>query len=662
MREVIKENMYRDGTAESDIQKKWWTGDPKRLYETIWPLVNSIRTDNSVRHVANIKYYNMYANQALNNLSAAKSRTTNTMGSHFGESSQLTYNVVKSCIDSARSKISKERPRPYFLTEKGSYQLQKRAQKLNDFIVGLFDGMGQGGVVSESLYNIGSECFLDACITGTGTAKMYIKDSKVVCERFISDELIIDQFEGCYRTPRSAHQVKYIDREVLKDLYPEAEHRYAIENATAAQTGNRSETQDMIPVVESYHLPSGKDADDGIRTITIQTGTLKTAKWTRDYFPFLVQRWSLRPVGFYGIGLAEELQGIQREINNTLSNIQTGLRRIAVPRAWCHISDHSVKKKMTNKIGEINYYKETPPTIVTPQAFNAETYNHVDRLFAKAYEITGISQLSASSQKPSGITAGIALRNMQEIESERFSTVHKMYQDFFVPQATYMALDFLDELLESGVDTTVIMKDGMTQQEVKYSEVRIDREDFTVKAYPTAFLPTEPAGKFAAVQEGVEAGFFSQEEALELLDFPDLGKVINVKTAVRRASFAYVEDLIDKAKYSPVEPYADMQLIGELCQSYYLEGRTRGMPEKILKILRRVMKEIETKQMEMQQKAEQQQMEQQAALQAQELEHQGNMLRQQQEIEQAIPAEVLALPAGNEELPPEIPQEVPIEI
>lgn len=613
--EIIKEDYYKkNNNDDGDQLKKWWTADKDRLFESIWPLVNSIRQSQSTRHTSNIKFYNLYSNQSLNNLTAASYSYGNSMGSYFGESARLTYNVVKSCIDTARSKIAKEKPRPFFLTTDGNWLLQQKSKKLNNFILGLFDQMGQGGLVRESLYDIGNEVFLDACISGTGTAKMFIKDGKVVCERFISDELIVDQFEGIYRTPRSAHQVKYIDREVLRGLFPEAKLQQHIDAATAAQTGNQSDTQDMIPVVESYHLPSTDKGSDGIRVVSIQTATLEAKPWKKNYFPFLIQRWSVRPVGFYGIGLAEELQGIQREINYTLANIQIGLRRLAVPRVYAHIADHNPKKKMTNEIGEIYYYKDKPPIFNTAQAFNAETYNHVDRLFDKAFEITGISQLSSTSQKPAGLNSGVALRNYQDIESERFATVHQMYENFFVPQATMMALDFLDELLESGVDTVVVMKDGMTQQPVKYSDVQIDRDSFSVKPYPTAFLPSEPAGKFAQVQEGVESGMFSQDEARELLDFPDISKMNRVKLAKRNAVQAYVEKLIDSGKYSPVEPYQDIDLTQELCQAYYLEGRTQGMPEGRLKLLRRVMQEIKTKQDAMKEAAMEQMAAEQAAM------------------------------------------------
>ena len=586
-----KENLGDDG----NIVRKWWLSDPKRLFENVWPLVNSIRQSQSIRHVSNIRFYNLYANQALNNLSAARYNSSNNMGSYFGESARLTYNVVKSCVDTARSKIAKEKPRPFFVTTDGNWMLQQKAKKMNTFMVALFNQMGAGGLVRESLYTIGSESFLDAAISGTGAAKMYIKNEKIVCERFISDELIIDQFEGMYRTPRSAHQVKYIDREVLYDLYPE--HKKFIGEATAAQTGTENYTQDMIPVIESYHLPSSEGAEDGLLSVTIQTGTLKSVRWDREYFPFLLQRWTLRPVGFFGIGLAEELQGIQREINYTLSNIQIGLRRIAVPRVWLHIADHNPKKKMTNEIGEINYYRDKPPFIVNPVAFNPETYNHVDRLFNKAYEITGISQLSSMAQKPAGLDSGVALRNYQDIESERFASVHQMYEDFFI-QATYMALDYLDELLEAGIDTTVVMKDGMTQQPVKYSQVKLPKDSFNIEAYPTAFLPSEPSGKFAKVQESIEAGMFTLEEGRELLDFPDIVKMNRVKLAPRNACISYVEKMIETGKYKAIEPYQDMTLTKQLAQAYYLEGRSQGMPEDRLKLLRRCLQEIKTREEE----------------------------------------------------------------
>lgn len=589
-RDNAKKYTYYNAQTDQDLQRKWWRIEDTRMHESIWPLINGIMQSQGTRHKSNHQFYRMYQNQSTDGMSAA--RQLNSFAHYFGAQTRTTFNVIKSCIDTARSKIVKQKPRPFFLTENGNWHLQKKAERLNQFMLALFDQMGtQNGLIRESLYTIGSDVFFDAAITGTGAARMGIKGNRVYCERFLSDELIVDQFEGIYRTPRSLHQIKYIDREVLLDIYPEAEFRKLILDARSAVTNQLQGSQDMIPVIESYHLRSGKEAKDGCRAVTIETGTLFKGSWDKEYFPYLIQRWSQRPIGFFGIGLAEELQGIQREINHLLSLIQTGLKRVAIPRVYWHIGDHKSRKTMSNEIGEHHFYREKPPFVNTPQAFNSETYMHLDRLFGKAFELSGISQLGATSRKPSGLNSGVALREYQDIESERFATVHLMYENFFTPQATYMVLDMLDDLLESGHDTIVQSKDGITQQRIKYSDVRIPQDSFTVRPYPTNFLPSEPAGKFAKVQELVEAGLYDVEEARELLDFPDIKKTNRVKTAVRNACISQIERIIDTGEYQPVEPYQDIQLTQKLAQHYYLEGRNNGMPEDRLALLQTLLTE-----------------------------------------------------------------------
>jgi len=87
-----------------------------------------------------------------------------------------------------------------------------------------------------------------------------------------------------------------------------------------------------------------------------------------------------------------------------------------------------------------------------------------------------------------------------------------------------------------------------------------------------------------------------------------------VKLAVRNSVQAYVEKLIESAKYSPIEPYQDIALTKELCQAYYLEGRTQGMPEDRLKLLRRVLQEIQTKETAMEEAAMEKMAAEQAAM------------------------------------------------
>ena len=107
---------------------------------------------------------------------------------------------------------------------------------------------------------------------------------------------------------------------------------------------------------------------------------------------------------------------------------------------------------------------------------------------------------------------------------------------------------------------------------------------------------------------------FDQDEARELLDFPDISKANQIKLAPRNAVIAYIEKMIETGDYYPIEPYQDIALTLVLAQSYYLEGRTKGMPEERLELLRRLMQEIKAKQEQAQAVMEQQMQQQQQQL------------------------------------------------
>ena len=66
----------------------------------------------------------------------------------------------------------------------------------------------------------------------------------------------------------------------------------------------------MVKVIESWHLSSGPKAKDGKHTICTNA-TLFKEDYDKEYFPFVFFRWNVRPVGFFGQGLAEQLQGLQ---------------------------------------------------------------------------------------------------------------------------------------------------------------------------------------------------------------------------------------------------------------------------------------------------------------------------------------------------------------
>lgn len=583
--------------TKGQIRDKWWEVSDKEMHAHIFGVVQAIKQAQSYRNIQNLRYARLYSNMELLGLNGGMFARGSDIGSGVLTQSRVTYNVIKSCIDTAAAKIAKNKPRAYFLTDGGEWTMQRKAMRLTKYMEGLFDAIGTAEGDNRTLYGLGRRAFVDAGVFGTGGTKFYIDaaEKTVKAERCFIDEIVVDEIEGRYETPRQLHQEKLIDREIMLDMFPDYE--YQIKSArNGVPATSMPSSADMIVVLESWHLPSRKDAEDGKKVISIENCTLNVVPWKRDYFPFTFQRWCPRLLGFYGSGLAEELIGIQLEINKLLRSIQISQHLMSVPQIWLEYASKAVAKHINNEFGGIKYYTGAPPIFMVPQAMSAEIYQHLENLYHKAYEITGISQLSAASKKPAGLDAAVALREMQDIETERFQLVGQRYEDYFMDSCR-ICLDFLDDIADDlGGNPAVRIKEGENSKAIKWKDVRMPKDQYTLRIFPTALLPSLPAGKLQKVQEMVQAGFWNKEEAMDLLDYPDIkaANQYSLALAQRRDIKRMIENMVENNIYEVPEPFMNLDMARSMAQSFYLYGRSEGMPENSLELLRRFMDDVQT--------------------------------------------------------------------
>jgi hypothetical protein len=590
MANIPVEYYNTQNSGPKDIKSKWWKAQDELMYESIFGVVERIDQAQSYRTVNNVRFARLYQNMELIGLDAGQFARSSDNQTFI--QNRVTYNVVKSCIDTAAAKIAKNKPRPFFMTDGGNWDMQRRALRLNKYMEGLFDSIGTGDGDNRTLYGMGRRSFVDSCISGLGATKFFVEGDTVKAERVISQEIVVDDIEGRYEQPRQLFQKKLVFREILADAYPEFREKIIAVPSGIKKDQDGLSSADMITVIEAWHLPSSEDSDDGKKVIAIENCTLRVDDWKKDYFPFVFQRWSPRQLGFYGCGLAEELIGIQLEINKWLRNIQISQHLMSSPQVWLEYASKVVSKHINNEKGGIKYYAGKPPIFLVPQAMSAEIYQHLETLYNKAFQITGISQLSATSKKPSGVDAAVALRELQDIESERFQLVGQRYEDSFM-DATRICLDLLDDIAATGANPAVRIREGEKSFVAKWKDCRLPKDQYTLRPFPTALLPSTPAGKFAKVQEMMQAGFWTKEESMDLLDMPDIKMVISLKTAQRRDLKRMIEKMVDDGEYTPPEPFINLEMARDLAQSYYLYGRSEGMPEDRLELLLRFMEDVQ---------------------------------------------------------------------
>ena len=587
-----------------DHPKKWWLLKDMEKAQGIVATVTAIHNADAARQTQYQISARLYGNtniMGINGLSFSKIQATQAT-----LKDRVSYNVIQAAVDTLVSKITKNKPKPAFVTSGGSWKVQRLAKKLDKFVDGIF--------YENNIYEKTAYAFRDACVFGNGVIHVYEDEDTGRCkfERVIPSELYVDNMEAFYGYPRQMHRVKNVDRSVLKELYPQ--HKEKINEANAATidiTGTYQAVADQVTIVESWHLPSGKDASDGQHVIAIDNCILFEEKWTKSYFPFAIIPWCQRLYGFWGQGLAEQVQNIQLEINKLLWVIQRSMHMAGTFKVFLEHGSKIVKEHVSNDIGVLINYTGTPPSYVTPPIVPPEIYAHLQTLKTQAFEQAGISMLSATSQKPAGLDSGAALREYNDIETERFTQTGHTYEDFFVKLAE-LAINVVKDIYAREKSYKVQSPGKKFLDTLDWKHIKLEDEEYTLKIYPVSRLPNDPAGQLQTITEYIQAGFISPRAGRRLLDFPDLEKEEDLGTSQEDYLHKVIEEIVDEGKPYVLEPDDDAILAKQLALQYLPYAKMNNCPEMHLQVLRDFITQCDNMQAMMQQAMQLQQLPPQA--------------------------------------------------
>ena len=550
----------------------WWETGVDDCHDELMGVINELNDNHYDRMLANLDYLKVYS-QRRYDLQDFRQGVVKTASYALDkrDDMRMRLNVTQSMIDTITSKIGKNRPRPMYLTEGGDYSLRTKAKMMGRMMEGLF--------LQSKLYDIMPKIFQDSCIFDLGVLKIYAENGKIYVERVFANEILWDMDDALYGEPQSLYQVKKVHKSYLLDRF--SGFSSEINNLLGGKQEENPDSE-LIECVEAWHLPTSPDSGDGRHVICIEGVTLLDEEYTRTQFPFLFLKWSDSIVGFGGISLAEQLYPVQKEINSLCIRIQQSMHLLSVPLVFIQAGSKVAPSHIRNQPGTIIHYNGQPPVVYTPQAVHPEVFNHLDRLYQRAYEISGISELSATGKKPAGLESGAALRIYHDIETERFILIGRRYESAFMSAAEHY-FDLAEEIVAEQGSFPVQTTYRREMTKVDFEKIRMARDEFILEPFPVSILPSLPAGKLQTVQELINIGVIDKKEQItRLLDFPDLNSVSQVYEAAEADVEWRISKILDEGEYVGPEPYMDLNLAKQRFQLAYLEARQKGVePEKI---------------------------------------------------------------------------------
>lgn len=505
-------------------------------------------------------YARLYGNQSLWSFAGQNlTKMDQTIGL---PQERPTFNLVQSVTDTLVSRITQSRPQPVFLTDNGDYKQRTLAKKLNAFVLGEFYQM--------KAYELVSQALRDALVWGTGCLHVFeTPDAKVGLERVICTELLVDPNEAMYGDPRQLYRIKLIDRDVLEANFPKLKEKIKV--AAKGYPDNSADTSktvsDLVMVVEGWHLPSGKNAKDGRHMLACSSGMLVDEPYTKDCLPFVFMHYSKRQLGFWSQGVAEQLMGTQMELNSILYTISRAIKLVGVPRVFQEDGSKVVAAHHNNEIGVIVKYRGTKPSYEVAPCNAPELYAERDKLIQYGYQQSGVSALQASSQKPAGLDSGEAIRTYDDISTDRFASLSRNYDNVFI-DLSYQIVDKAHDIAERDGKYSTVYPQRNGIKEINLKEADLVKDSFIIQCFTQSSLPKDPAGRLQKVTEMIQSGMISIQEGRRLLDYPDLDQVEKLANAAEERIFQILDDIIEKGKYTPPDPFIDLNLATQLTVQY----------------------------------------------------------------------------------------------
>lgn len=441
-------------------------------------------------------------------------------------------NVIKSVIDALVSKISNQKVRPYFSPVNGLFSTRAIVKQAQQFFDIIFD--------KEHVHEKITQAFRNSCIFGIGY--VFWNPFTMEIEAPGSWETAILNTEEGYGTPTKAlieHKYfpttmskkyglkgDYVSEYVnLKMVFDTVEHKmYVFVNDTKAI--EKPYKSDRIPLVPVYH----NKPVFGTRTISI----------------------------------VDELDGIQQNIDLLNCKISAAMQLTPANTTYVEAGSSLQPGDISNKTGNVYSVKmgpgrtQLPVVNVTPAPFDPMWMNCLDSYVKQAYEIVGISQLSAQSKKPSEIESGVALQTLSDIESDRFQVQVNQFVNAFV--------DLADLIIDVMADGSILPKSVDTSR-YTWEDIRKQKELFKIQFSAMSILSKDPSTKLKQIMQLSQIGLITTDKIAQFLDSPDLEDAYGEASSITDAVEACIENAINDDIYE-IPDYVSYQHLLTRCLSW----------------------------------------------------------------------------------------------
>jgi hypothetical protein len=441
-----------------------------------------------------------------------------------------SLNVIKSVIDTLTSKIAQSKVRPFFNVVNGDFKDIQAAKQAQQYFDIYFDQQGVTRLVAES--------FKDSCIFDTGV--IFINPKTKVISKALPNQVYIRPSE---RTYNKLTRCYYEQKDFPLSLLSEDIRKKIVKEG-----------------VEYVDYGLYFDINSHILAHTLNGRLAKKEEYLGEQIPFVFIYYENPVVGNSASSVCDILNTIQNQIDLIMAKISDAMQ--LTPANTILVPDGSGLKAsmMNNRIGNVLTYKmspnmtSSPVSVATPSFIDNQYLQLLQSLFEKAYELVGVSQLSAQSKKPGGLESGVALSTMEDVESERFETQ--------LNQVIHCYVDIAKACIAVFNQEDDILPAKNTRMPMKWKDIVKASDMFEIQYSAADSLSKDPSVKLKQLQALVQAGVIPPSRLGSFMQIPDLETGYSLANNAMDAVMKTINDCIENDVYE-VDSFVPFDMLKE---------------------------------------------------------------------------------------------------
>ena len=485
-------------------------------------------------------------------------------------------NVVQAVVDTLVARIGSMKPKATVYTRGADFDVYRRGRNLDKYLWGLFQFL--------KIHRKGRRVFRDALVYGSGFLKLSMDENdEIAAERINPDEIVVDQRE-CVSDdhPLQFHHRRLMSRMALIKKFPQHEEKIREAQSEGFQyTTYRTPSDEQLVVIESWRM--------GVEhAICIENETLFREDYKHERAPFVTLRWADALTGFYGRSIVSDLIGYQIRLNKLNQAIDMGQDVMCVPRVFVDSGSQILDTRFDNQIGKVVHFRGTMPEAITWTAFNAEIYNERERLWLRAHESQGVSQMASSNKLPvqARLDSSEALREINAQNDERFNDRVQSVEEWYLEVAEVMLQLSADAYRNRKVNPKTSWRSGHLVEQIDWKKCDLAKDKFVLNISASSVLNMTPAARRDKLNFWLDRQLITPEQYKSWSGEPDLEAMAQLESASNDALMADIDAMMDGETTRGPDPHSNLAANIMTVEKTYEHIKSLGAPEEILTIFR----------------------------------------------------------------------------